>query len=339
VIVLNSVGQTVNFFTVGDSLTIDSTTIALPANFDGVAVDAVGSTAVTTSSSFGGSQIFTINLATGSVQIVGFPGQNGPNVNPSKASLDTTGTAWIGGRGDDAVYRLDRGAAAATLVASGVGTFVERVVPVGMQLFAIDANIDDDGFTFQPLGPSRVVVLGQGGGVQEIVQLPATALDAVDAVVAGDRLVILAGGTFDAQTFAPNGDGVLLSLSLADRTLGAVIPLGDNGVSLELGDDGAVYVTSTSDFQRLDVFRFDPVGDAFVNGPGQPIPVVDGAGARVDCWVATAVADGRLLCVTFQSAQSGRLLLARADGSFIAERPSGFGSSDLLLRRRFVAGN
>ena len=108
--------------------------------------------------------------------------------------------------------------------------------------------------------------------------------------------------------------------------------LGANGVSLELGADGLVYVTTTSDYQTLNLLRFDPVGGSFRRGPDDPIAVRGEDGRRVDCWSATSLADGRIVCSTFSFVEAGRLVLGDESGAFIAEVASGFGTTDLANR-------
>lgn len=334
-LVLNSTGQTLAGFVVeGGDLSGEGSDIDLGAAYDGDALDLMGTTAVTTTSSFAGSQLLLVSLEGGSIETIVFPGSPGLDstlVNPSRATFAPDGTVWVGGRGSDAVYRAQSGSGIAELVASGVGTFVQRVVPVGQTLYAIDGNIDDDGFTFQPLGPSRVVVLGTGGTVQEALTLPAGVVGAVDAVATSSHLVVLAGGSFD-PSFAPNGDGALVTVSLADRSVSGPFPLGGNGVSIELGADGLIYATATSDFTTIQTVSFDAAAGRFVRGPGDPIEVLDASGDPVSCWSATAVAEDRLLCVTFRFDAPGRLLLARANGSFLSEVASGFGSTDIQRR-------
>lgn len=334
-LVLNSTGQTLGGFVVdGETLRSDGNDIDLGASFDGDAVDADGTTAVSTLSSFNGSQLLLVDLETGQIETIVFPGSPGLDstlVNPSRASFASDGGVWVGGRGSDAVYRAESGTAVATRVAEGVGTFVQRVIPVGGTLYAIDANIDDDGFTFQPLGPSRVVVLASSGAQQAVVTLPAGAVGAADAVVTGSHLVVLAGGSFDAS-FAPNGDGALVTVALSNLAVSGPFPLGGNGVSIELGADGLVYATATSDFASIQTVSFDAAAGRFVRGPGSPIEVTDRSGDPVSCWTATALAADRLLCVTFRFDAAGRLLLTGGDGRFLAEVASGFGSTDIQLR-------
>ena len=145
-------------------------------------------------------------------------------------------------------------------------------------------------------------------------------------------MIVLAAGTFDSTTFLPSNDGVLVIVDLETGTTGPVLALEANGVSMELGADGFAYVSTTADFQTLNLLRYDPASGAFARGPADPIPVIGGNGRRVDCWTATALADGRIVCVTFSFAEAGRLVLASATGSFIYEVPSGFGTTDLALR-------
>jgi hypothetical protein len=81
----------------------------------------------------------------------------------------------------------------------------------------------------------------------------------------------------------------------------------------------------------VNLLRFDPVGGAFVNGPADPITIT-GQDGRVDCWAATGLSDGRIVCVTFSFAEAGRLVLADSGGGFIDEVTSGFGSTDVASR-------
>jgi len=331
--VLNSTGQTLAGWSVqGASLVPAGPPVDLGAGFDGDGVTVRDRVAASTVSSFGGSRIVLVDLETGTTTRASFPAPEGAAANPSRPSFDATGVLWVGGRESDAVYRLDPGAGAATRVASGVGSFVERVLPLDDELFAIDANLDDDGGTYLPRGPGRVVVLGRDGSERGEVALPAEAPNPSDAVVAAGRIVVLAGGTFDPATFAPRADGALLVLEPARRTAGAAIPLGANGIGLEVGADGLVYVTTTRDFVSIDVLRFDASSGAFQRGPGAPLQPRGRDGERIDCWSATALSDGRLLCASFRTDAPGRLLLADPDGAGIDEATSGFGSTDLALR-------
>ncbi len=332
VLVLNSTGQTLAAFEVGETLASVGADIDLGAGFDGVSIDASADHVVTTVSSFGGSRVLFADLATGVVQTTSFPAPEGIDANPSRPMFDEDGSiAYMAGRGSNTVYSASPGAAEATRIATDVGSFVERVVPIGIRLFALDANIDDDGGTFAPFGPSRIFVI-EAGAVIDTIDLPPTALNAIDMVHVGGRLVVLIGGTFDPATFAPNGDGGLVTVSVSDFSVGIVHDLQANGVSIDSGADGLVYVTATSDFVSLDAMSFDATANAFIRGPTAPLEIQDATGARVDCWAVTALADGRQLCVTFSFASAGRLILLDGSGGPAGEVPSGFGSTDLLVR-------
>jgi len=332
IVVLNSTGQTLATFSIAETVDASGPPVDLGAGFDGDAFDLTPSFAVTTVSSFGGSRVLFVDLVSGSLLTSIFPAPEGNLANPSAASFDSQGNAWVAGRASDAVYRVSPGDPLAERIATDVGTFVERVVPVGDRLYAVDANIDDDGGSYQPLGPGRIVILSRSGVEEEVIDLPATAFNPTDAVETRGRLVVLAAGTFDPATFLPSNDGALVVIDLEVDLAGPAVSLAANGVSLELGGDGSVYVTTTSDFQTLDLLRFDPVRGSFVRGPANPITVVGGNGRSVDCWSATALNDGRIACATFSFAEAGRLVLADRNGSFIDEVGSGFGSTDVALR-------
>jgi hypothetical protein len=332
VFVLNSTGQTLASFSVLQGLSGSAPPIDLGAGFDGDAFDLTSSFAVTTVSIFGGSRILFVDLASGDVLTTSFPAPESDLANPSAASFDDQGTAWVGGRGSDAVYRADPGDATAERVATGLGTFIERVVPHESRLYVVDANIDDDGGSYRPLGPGRVIVLSRAGDLERVIDLPSAALNPTDAVVTAGNLLVLAGGSFDPETFLPSNDGSLVAIDLADGSAGSAVPLGANGVSMELGGDGLVYVTTTSDYQSLDVLRYDPGSRAFDRGPADPIPIKGADGGRVDCWSATALTDGRIVCITFSFAEAGRLVLTDRSGGFLDEVPSGFGSTDVASR-------
>ena len=332
VFVLNSTGQTLAAFSVGETLRSAGTPIDLGAGFDGDAFDHSAAFAVTTVSSFGGSRVLFVDLDSGDILTSLFPDPEADLANPSAPSFDGGGTVWVGGRDTDAIYRVDPADPVVQRIADGVGTFIERVVPIGQLLYAVDANIDDDGGTYQPLGPGRIVVLSRTGLPQDVIDLPEDALNPTDALEVDGKLIVLAAGTFDPGTFQPLNDGVLAIVDIDDRTVDATVALVANGVSLELGADGFVYVTATSDFSELHVLRFDPTTSSFDRGPDDPIDVTGAAGERAECWSATAVRDGRILCSTFSFAEAGRLVLTDASGAFIDEVPSGFGSTDLGLR-------
>lgn len=334
VLALNSTGQTLALYEVrGNEILPAGQAMDLGAGFDGDGLATSGDRAASAVSSFGGSSLVLVDLAAGSVNRALFPGPDAALVNPSRPSFDSGDSIWVGGRGSDAVYRLDPGAPEATLVASDVGTFVERVIPDGARLYAIDANLDDDGLTYAPRGPGRVVELDRSGSVRGVTLLPADTPNPSDGLLVGGRLIVLAGGSFDPEDFTPNSDGALIVVDPASRQVIATRPLDANGVRLSLGEDGKAYVTTTADYLTLNLLRFDPVRGDFERGPADPVETVDADGATLNCWTATALEDGRVLCATFRTDAPGRLLLLRSSGRALSETSAGFGTTDLAIRR------
>ncbi len=329
---LNSTGQTLTAVAVGESLSMVGPAIDLGAEFDGDAMDLSPTHAVSTVSSFGGSLTVFVALASGSVVTSTFPGPVGDLTNPSAPTFDATGAVWVGGRGSDAIYRVRPGDLQAEQTAAGVGTFVERVIPVGGRLYAIDANIDDERSTYQPLGPGRVVVLDSTGAVEKAIDLPDGAFNPGDAVATNGYLFVLAAGTFDPGSFEPAGDGALVAIDLTSGTVTLAVGLGGNGIGLEQGADGKLYLVTTLDFVSTRVLRYDPASRSFERGPEDPLIVRDLEGAAIHCWTATGLADGRLLCATFSYAEEGQLVLADDEGTMLDAIPAGFGTTDIALR-------
>ena len=160
--------------------------------------------------------------------------------------------------------------------------------------------------------------------------LHALGLQASDAVLSGGRVVVLNAGSL-TPSFAPENNGSLTVIDPTTLDVSGPFPLDGNGVSLEDGADGDVYVTVTSDFLEIRTLRFDTASETFVNGPGNPIETRDASGAAVSCWVATALADGRIVCATFSFEQAGQLYLMAADGASSGVAAGGVGTTDLEI--------
>lgn len=334
--VLNSVGQTLAPFVAGDRLSSGGAPVALPANFDGDAFDLRGSEAVTTVSAFGGSQLLFASLSDGSVSVTGFPGPDSlaARVDPSRASFGPGGDAWLGGRGSNAIYRASPGDQRASLYLANPGDTLFRtitqVLPTADRLYVIDANLDDQG-DYQPLGPSRVFVVSRGSppAVERTTTFEAGLVNATSAVLLDGRLFVLAAGSFNPD-FTPRGNGHLEVLDA--QGLGGVMDyaLGGNGVSLEAGADGMLYLTVTDDFVSIRLLRVDPAGTS-QSGGTVTIDARAPSGDPIDCWTATALADGRIVCATFRTDRSGTLYLMGSDGVAVDSAAAGFGSTDLAV--------
>jgi hypothetical protein len=329
---LHSVGQTMQGYEAGEVISPSGGAIDLGGLFDGDAMAVGGAvtdlTAVVTESSFGGDRALVVDVAGRRFVSVGFPDEP---ANPSKPFVvESRGSAFVGGRASNAVYELSITAPGTqpAVFARDVGEFIEKVVVANDRVFVIDSNIDDVGFTFEPLGNSRVVVFETSGEFVREIELPG--LQATDAVLSAGRLVVLNAGTLD-PAFVPEGNGSLAVIDPTSLQLSGPFLLAGNGVSIEDGADGRVYVSVTSDFVSIRTLRFDPAGPGFLDGPESPIQTEDADGAQVSCWATTALSDGRLVCATFRSEQVGELLLLSADGGFIDSTPGGFGTTDLEI--------
>lgn len=344
VFVLNSLSKTISRLAVrGDGLESAGSPIVLPANFDGVAIDILDDIWVTTISAAGGSQILFGSFATGVQAVTTFPALDAPNIpgalaDPSKPSLVIVGGnvgALVGARGHNSIYLAFPGSTSAQLLAEAVGEFTERVIPVGGVLLSIDANLDDAGGTFQPLGDPRIG-LHQFTDGSFIAEIPLTgAVNANEALVIGNDVLVLAGGGFGpAPDFAPSNDGQLVVASASARLVVSAHPFQGNGISLERGLNGFVYLTRTTGggFGSTDVLSFDSPTRSFERGPSDPIRPRDASGADLNCWAATALLDERLLCITFSAGANGRLALLSGDGAFLDDIPVGQGATDIAVR-------
>lgn len=339
IFVLNSVGKTIGRFELqGDQLRSAAAPIVLPENFDGDALAVQGTGFATTISALGGSQVVFGDLVTGEQAIVTFPGTRGDEADPSKVTLVQDPfrgpEAWVAGRGTNTIYRVEAGAQTATAVATGVGNFAERVLPIGQTLVAIDANLDDDGGTFEPLGPPRVFIVDRlTGDVRFIIEMT-DAVGASNAVFNQGELLVLAGGSFgqdEGGDFVPEGNGSLVVVNVTGLEVRQTLPLDGNGLSLAPGADANLYITRTSDLASTDVLTYSIFQDRWIRGPDDPIVPEDAAGAPIPCWVATALTDGRILCATFSVTPPGRLYLLDAGGRELSSVESGSGSTDIAL--------
>lgn len=336
IFVLHSVGQTIGRFDLeGDALVAAASPIVLPENFDGDEMQILGDGFATTISALGGSQVILGNLDSGETIVVPLAGDDAALADPSKVTLVDDPLlgieAWVAGRGTNAIYRIGAADTEALPVILDVGEFVERVLPVGQLLYAVDANLDDDGGTFQPLGPPRVLVLSRVGGQPvATIELVGSA-GATNAVFSQPELFVLAGGSFD-EGFQPRGDGSLVVVDASAREVRMTLPLEGNGISLEPGRDGNLYITRTTDFQSTQVLSYSPGLGDWVRGPSDPILPQAANGDPIDCWAATALVDGRLLCVTFSVPGPGRLHLLAADGVSLSSIQAGVGATDIALR-------
>lgn len=342
IFVLNSVGQTIGRFELeGDQLSVAAPPITLPPNYDGDSFSILQTGFATTISALGGSQIVFGDLETGELDVVGFPGAQGAAADPSKVTLvddPLRGVeAWVAGRGTNAVYRVREGDETAIAISTDVGRYIERVLPIGSGVVAIDANLDDESgaVPLPTAGPPRVFVIDRVSGALRFTIPMDDAAGASNAIFNQGELIVLAGGSFSddgAGGFQPDANGSLVFVNIGGLDVRLTIPLEGNAISMSPGADVNLYITRTSDFESIDVLAWSIFQERWVRGPDDPLEPRDADGATIDCWVATGLSDGRILCATFAVPGPGDLYLLDPSGQELSRVASGVGSTDIAVR-------
>jgi hypothetical protein len=339
ILVLNSLSKTISQFNVSENeLVAFGNTFTLPANYDGVSFDVLGNLFVSTISAVGGSQVVWGNVETGDLATTGFPGANGALADPGKATLvidvQSQAGALVPARAENAIYVAFPGQPTAALISSDAGEFVERVLPFGDVLFAVDANLDDVGETWAPLGDARMKIFRVSDGA-EVDDFELTGVkNASEAFFSFEEIFTLAGGTF-TPAFKPAGDGNLLVVNAPGRGVVKTLALGGNGLALEPGRNGLAYIvrTNAGDFDSTDILTLNLSSSEFVRGPTNAIQPKNSDGSDLkNCRVASSLVDGRILCATFEAGTQGRLVLMDANGNFLDDAPVGAGAVDIFIR-------
>jgi hypothetical protein len=161
------------------------------------------------------------------------------------------------------------------------------------------------------------------------------ATNAIDAVFSNENITVLtAGNTLAGPPPAPAGDGKIVVVNAPDRGITQELDLQGNGVSLEVGRDGLAYVVRTNgSFESTDVVTMNFFTESFDRGPTNPIQPRDADGSDIEnCRNVTALFDRRLLCITYEQAAPGRLILLDPDGGFLDDAPIGVGATDIYIR-------
>lgn len=342
IFVLNQVGRTIGRFELeGDQLRVAASPITLPPNFDGDSFTILGAGFATSVSVQGGSQVVFGDLRTGELDLITFAGAEGPLADPSKVTLVDDPfrgvEAWVAGRGTNAVYRIRAGERTATVFNPSVGAFVERVLPIGEAVAAIDANLDDEsGIVPLPtLGPSRVFLVDRVNGATLFTIPLNEAVGATNGIFNQGELLVLAAGSFSddgAGGLQPDGNGSLVFVDVGGLDVRQTLPLGGNGLGMSPGADANLYITRTSDLVSTDVLAWSFFQDRWERSPENPLQPRDASGASIGCRIATALQDGRILCATFSVAQPGNLYLLDASGAELSRVASGVGSTDIAIR-------
>lgn len=336
--VLNSISGTLQQFNRIDGEIVPfGRDIQLGADFKGQTADFLQDLWVTAWDTPAGSKVLFGSFSTDEQTMAAFPGD--AIVDPGKPTVifDASGTvgALIPARGLDAVYVSFPGTPMAQVAIEGVGTFVERAIPAGRFLVSVDGNLDDEDGGREPLGPPRIVLHEFiSGSYFDELRLPEGTVGVTEAIVLEDKMLLLAGGGVDPQTSAPLGDGNLVEIDMTARNVQDVNSIGGNGISMEAGRNGLVYIVRTkgAEATETDVLTFSFAVRSWTNGPENPIQPRDRDGSNLNCRVAAAFLDGQILCATYVAAGQGRLVLLSAEGEFIDEAPIGAGATDILLR-------
>jgi len=339
IIVLSSISHSIQQFNIeGQTLVPFGQAIVLPSNFDGETFDILSNLFVTTVSAAGGSQILWVDLGTGQILTTTFPGATGALADPSRPTivLDSGGQigALVGGRGTNSVYLAFPGESEAFLLAANAGEYIQRTLPFGTFIFTLDANLDDSG-DLSPLGDSRMEVFRFQDGSEFDDFALTGATHAIDAVFADENLTVLAAGsTLPGPPVQPVGDGKVLVVNAPDRGIRESRDLDGNGVSMEVGRDGLVYLVRTKgSFDSTDVLTFNFFTEEFDRGPTNPIQPKDADGSDIEnCRNVTALTNRRLLCITYEAAAQGRLVLLDPSGAFLDDIAIGAGATDIFVR-------
>jgi len=339
IIVLNQISHSIQQFNVdGQTLVPFGSPIVLPSNFDGDTFDVLSNLFVTTVSAAGGSQILWVDLGTAQTLTTTFPAPAGVLADPSRPTivLDNSGqiAALVAGRGVNSVYLAFPSEPIAFLLAEDAGEYIERVLPFGAFIFTVDANLDDSD-DLAPLGDSRMEVFRftDGSAFDEFDLTGATG--AIDAVFSQNEITVLAAGsTLPGPPPQPVGDGKVLVVNAPDRGIRRTLDLEGNGVSLEVGRDGRGYVVRTrGSSESTDVVTMNFATASFDRGPSNPIQPQDSDGSDiVNCRNVTSLASGRLLCITYEDAAQGRLVLMDSNGGFLDDISIGAGATDIYVR-------
>lgn len=336
--VLNSISGTLQQFNRIDGRIVPfGRDIQLEAGFRGRTADFIQDLWVTAWDAAEGSKVVFGSFSTGEQTTAVFP--NNAIADPGKPTVvfDAGGTvgALVPARALDAVYVAFPGTPRAQIAAEAVGTFVQRVIPAGQFLVSVDANLDDEEGGREPLGPPRIVLHDfMNGSYFDELRLPEGTVGVTEAIVLEDNMLLLAGGGVDPVTSAPLGDGNLVEIDMSARSVQDVNTLDGNGISMEAGRDGLVYIVRTKgvDATETDVLTFSFAVRTWMKGPENPIRPRDRDGSNLNCRVAAGFLDGQILCATYVAAGRGRLVLLSAEGEFIDEAPIGAGTTDILLR-------
>lgn len=276
--------------------------------FDGAAFTVRGDTVLTTSSKFGGDQLFVADVGANSVRSIPLAaGSNPAGVIALPATLPgADGADYAVALRDSGAIALvghREGGAVATSLVRGAGACPTDVLVIAQALVAVDGNQNCRDF-YQILGPARLIRMPLGTAARDTLVLPVDAVGSPRAwMLAGGVLIVVTAGDYgDAagrvtRVAVDDDGGMLVKASLS-------LPDGWYATASRLGHDGLVYVTAAAAFPapyEPRVFAVDPVTMSFAGdraAGAQFLDLRDGLGVLVRCDAATADDDGTVYCVS-----------------------------------------
>ena len=298
-------GETFHHFGLGDA-------------FDGAVFTVRGDTALTTSSKWGGDELFVVNVATGAAQVIALPAGS----NPAGAAFVSGIPGALGAR--YAVALRDSGAVALyhsqgpadgpfVQLARGMGACPTDVFVAFSALWSVDAN-QDCRDQYQSLGPVRLIRLTDANSAaRDTVLLPDSARGASRAFIMENEALVVTSGDYAGR------QARVVAVNLATRQVRGTLRFGDGwyATAARLGGDGALYVTAARAFPAAyepRVFRVTPATLAFggTRAAGADYLDLREAGELVRCDAATADAAGLLFCASNGDVSSRLLVFGAA---------------------------
>jgi hypothetical protein len=310
--------------------------VGLGDAFDGAVFTVEGDTVLTTSSKWGGDELFVVDLVSGAANVIAMPAGSNPGGATFVTGLGAQNSARyavaLRDSGAVAVY-FSQGPADGPYVGliREMGTCPTDVVVAFSAYWSVDANQDcrDD---YASLGPVRLI-RAASDAQRDTITLADSARGAARAFLVGDEAIVVASGDYAGR------QARVVAIDLATRQVRGTLrfPAGWYATASRLGGDGALYVTAARAFPTAyepRVFRVDPATLAFSGARAAGVEYLNlrEEGELVRCDAATADDDGSLWCASNGDVAS-RLLVFGAQAAIVREVaiPNGL-AADIVVR-------
>ena len=308
--------------------------LGLGDTFDGAVFTVRGDSVLSTSSKWGGDELFVTDLVSGATQVIPMP----VGSNPAGAAFVSGLPGAEGAR--YAVALRDSGAVAlwfpqnpqgvpVIVMSRDMGACPTDVFVAFSALWSVDANQNCRDL-YQSLGPVRLI-RSTTLQARDTVTLADSVRGAARAFVVGDEALVVAAGDYGGH------QARVVAVNLTTRQVRGMLrfPAGWYATSARLGADGALYVTaSPTDTYAPRVFRVDPASLSFGGARAAGVDYLDlrRDGALVRCDAATADANGDLWCAS-NGAVASRVLVFGAQAAIEREIPIPSGlAADIVVR-------